>query len=113
MAVIYKVFDQYNTSWSISNAFSLLICKVYTRRETTGSWISGPEKATAEIPILHISKWAEIPRGIILEYIKNTGPENNRRKAARCSHSTWAPPWVTPWCCEKPLAHLQPSPSGI
>jgi hypothetical protein len=72
--------------------FFLLICKVYTRRENAGSWISGPEKATAKIPILHISKWAEIPRGIILEYIRNTGPENNRRRATRCPHSTWAPP---------------------
>ena len=37
-------------------AFSLLICKIYTRREIAGNWNSGPEKAMSEIPILHISK---------------------------------------------------------
>jgi signal transduction histidine kinase len=35
--------------WSNSNAFSLLICKVYTKREIAGSWNSGPEKAMLEI----------------------------------------------------------------
>jgi hypothetical protein len=34
-----------NAFGSISNAFSLIICKVCTRREKTGSWNSGPEKA--------------------------------------------------------------------
>jgi hypothetical protein len=34
-----------NAFWSISNAFSLIICKVCTRREKYGSWKSGPEKA--------------------------------------------------------------------
>src|SRR3989337_567004 len=97
MAVIYKVFDQYSTSWSISNAFSLLICKIYTKRENAGSWISGPEKAIAEIAILHISKWAEISQRIILEYIKNTGPKIHWRRGARCPHSTWVrPPGARP-----------------
>ena len=45
---------QYNTLCSNSNAFSLIICKVYTKRENIGSSNSGPEKAKAmsEIPIL-------------------------------------------------------------
>ncbi|XP_044330809.1 ethylene-responsive transcription factor 1-like, partial [Triticum aestivum] len=30
--------------------------KVYTKRENAGNWNSGPEKATLELPILHISK---------------------------------------------------------
>jgi hypothetical protein len=34
-----------NAFWSNSNAFSLIICKVYTKRENSGSWKSGPEKA--------------------------------------------------------------------
>jgi hypothetical protein len=34
-----------NALWSNSNAFSLIICKVYTKRENAGSWNSGPEKA--------------------------------------------------------------------
>ena len=54
--VIYNVFMHNNAFWSNSNAFSLIICKVYTKRENTGSWNSGPEKATSELPILHISK---------------------------------------------------------
>lgn len=28
ISAIYEVFDKYNTSWSIFNAFSLLICKI-------------------------------------------------------------------------------------
>jgi hypothetical protein len=34
-----------NAFGSNSNALSLIICKVYTKRENTGSWNSGPEKA--------------------------------------------------------------------
>jgi hypothetical protein len=36
-----------NAFWSNSNAFSLIICKVHTKRENSGSWKSGPEKATS------------------------------------------------------------------
>ena len=42
----------YNTLWSNSNAFSLIICKVYTKRENTGTWNSGG-KNMSELPILH------------------------------------------------------------
>ena len=35
--VIYSVFMHFNTLWSNSNAFSLIICKVHTKRENTGS----------------------------------------------------------------------------
>ena len=45
--IIYSVFIQYNTLWSNSNAFSLIICKVHTKRENSGSWKSEPEKATS------------------------------------------------------------------
>ena len=38
-----------NALWSNSNALSLIICKVYTKRENAGSWNSGPEKATSEL----------------------------------------------------------------
>jgi hypothetical protein len=34
-----------NAFWSDYNAFSLIICKVHTKRENSGSWKSGPEKA--------------------------------------------------------------------
>ena len=36
-----------NAFWSNSNAFSLIICKVHTKRENSDSWESGPEKATS------------------------------------------------------------------
>ena len=54
--LIYNVPMHNNALWSNYNAFSLIICKVHTKRENTGSWNSGPEKATSEISILHISK---------------------------------------------------------
>jgi hypothetical protein len=34
-----------NAFGSNSNAFSLIICKVYTKRDNIGSWNSGPERA--------------------------------------------------------------------
>ena len=36
-----------NAFWSNSNAFSLIICKVHTKRENSGRWKYGPEKATS------------------------------------------------------------------
>ena len=45
--VIYDVFMHNNTFWSDSNALSLIICKVHTKRENSGSWKSGPGKATS------------------------------------------------------------------
>ena len=36
-----------NAFWSNSNAFSLIICKVQTKRENSSSWKSGPGKATS------------------------------------------------------------------
>ena len=36
-----------NAFWSNSNVFSLIICKVHTKRENSGSWKSGPGKATS------------------------------------------------------------------
>ena len=47
LTVIYNVFIHNNSFWSNSNAFSLIICKVHTQRENSGSWKSGPEKATS------------------------------------------------------------------
>ena len=37
----------YNTLWNNSNVFSLIICKVCTKGGNSGSWKSGPEKATS------------------------------------------------------------------
>ena len=79
-----------NALWSNSNAFSLIICKVYTKRENAGSWNSGPEKAMSELPILHISKWAENLRRIILEYIKNNGENNYQRGGTLWAQDTGA-----------------------
>ena len=38
--------NKHDAKWSNSNAFSLIICKAYTKRENSGSWKSGPRKAT-------------------------------------------------------------------
>ena len=46
ITVIYNVFIHNNAFWSNSNAFSLIICKVRTKRENSGSWKYGPGKAT-------------------------------------------------------------------
>ena len=45
LTVIYDVCMDNNDFWSNSNAFSLIICKVHTKRENSGSWNSGPGKA--------------------------------------------------------------------
>ena len=46
LTIIYNVFIHNNAFWSNSNAFSLIICKVQTKRENSSSWKSGHEKAT-------------------------------------------------------------------
>ena len=40
-------FIHNNAFWSNSNAFSIIICKVHTKREISDSWKSGPGKATS------------------------------------------------------------------
>ena len=90
-----------NALWSNSNAFSLIICKVYTKRENAGSWNFGPEKATSELPILNNYKWAENLCRIVLEYMKNIGANNYRRGPPWWAQDTRAcpgglcPPWPT------------------
>ena len=81
---------QYNTLWSNSNAFSLIICNVYTKREIAGWWNSGPEIAMSEIPIAHISKWAENLQRIILEHMRNIGANNHQRGPTSWAQLTWA-----------------------
>ena len=68
--VIYNVLMHNNAWCSKSNAFSLKICKVYTKRENAGSWNPGPKKATYELPFLHISTWAKKLQRIVLKYKK-------------------------------------------
>ena len=47
LTVIYDVFMNNNAFWCNSNAFSLIICKVHTERENSGSWKSVHGKATS------------------------------------------------------------------
>ena len=57
--------------WSNSNAFSLIICKVYTKRKNSGSWKSGPGKATSGYLLCQLqTSWnfTEIFYGIFKEY---------------------------------------------
>ena len=68
---------------------SLIICKVYTKRENAGNWNSRLKKATSELPILHISKWAKNLQRIILQYMKNIGANNYRRGPTRWAQSIW------------------------
>ena len=42
-----QCFFHNNAFWSNSNAFSLIICKVHTKKVNSGSWKSGPGKATS------------------------------------------------------------------
>ena len=109
--VICSVFIQYNTLWSNSNAFSLIICKVYTKRENAGTRNFGPKKATSEIHLLHISKWAEILRRIILEYLIIIGEKNYRRglPGAHKTPGRAGPPGTPWWVVGSPAHHRCPS----
>ena len=70
ITVNYYVFNHYFTLWYNSYTFSLLICKIYMKRENAGSWNSGPKIATSEIPILKSSNWPEISRRFFTKYNK-------------------------------------------
>ena len=73
--------DCYFTLYHNTYGYSLLFYKVYIRRENAGSWNSGPGKVLSKIPILHISKCAEILTGFILECIKIIGEKKYQRGA--------------------------------
>ena len=63
---------------------------VYTKRENTNSWNSGPEKPMSELLILHNSKQAETSQRIFMEYLKNIGANNYQRGPTRWAQPTWA-----------------------
>ena len=73
-----------NTLWSNSNAFSLIICKVYTKRENTDSWNSRPEKAMWRYLFCTSPNELKFYRELFLEYIINIGEKNYQRGSPRC-----------------------------
>ena len=82
--VIYDVFIHNNAFWSNSNAFSLLICKVYMKRENAGSWNSGLDKEQIlETYSAQLQKYRNFTEHVF-EYIKNI----ERKKFTRGPHPT-------------------------
>ena len=51
--------------WSNSNDFSLIICKVCTKGENSGSWKSGPEKATSSYLFCTTPNVLKLPEDIL------------------------------------------------
>ena len=69
--------------WYHIYAFSLLFCKVYLKRENSGSWNSGLEK---EQILVHYSAHLQMPwkvTWVFWDYIKNTGRKKYQRGATR------------------------------
>ena len=79
-----------NAFWSNSNAFSLIICKVHTKRENSGSWKSGPEKATLSYLFCTTTNELKLPKDFFMEYLRNIGANNYERGPTRWAQPTWA-----------------------
>ena len=81
----------YNNAFcSNSNAFSLIICKVHTRRENTGSWNSGPEKATSGHLFYTTPNELKTSWRFFMEYIRIIGTNNHQRGPTRWAKPAWA-----------------------
>ena len=86
ITIIYNVFIHNNAFWSNSNVFSLIICKVYTKRENSGNWKSGPGKATSGY------LFCTTPNKLKLhgDFLWNFGANNYQRGPTRWAQPTWA-----------------------
>jgi len=73
-----------------SNAFSLIICKVHTKRENTGSWNSGPEKARQSYLFCTIPNKLKLHGEFFMDYLKIIGANNYQRGPTRWAQPTWA-----------------------
>ena len=89
LAVIYNVFIHNNAFWSNSNAFSLIICKEHTKRENSGSWKSGPGKATSGHLFCTTPNELKL-HGEFLWIIWGILEPINTRGATRWAQPTWA-----------------------
>jgi len=85
--VIYDVFMHNNAFWSNSNAFYLIICKVHTKRENSGSWKSGPRKATSGYLFCTTPNKMKLYGYFFMEYMRNIGANKYQRGPTR-----WAQP---------------------
>ena len=81
--VIYEVFMHNNAFWSNSNAFSLIICKVHTKRENSGSWKSGPRKATSGYLFCTTPNKMKLYGYFFMEYMRNIGANKYQRGPTR------------------------------
>ena len=66
--IIYVVLLYNNAFWNNSNASSLIICKVCTKGGNSGSWKSGPQKATSSYLFCTTSNDLKLPK----EFLWNT-----------------------------------------
>ena len=72
-----------NAFWSNSNAFSLIICKVYNKRENSGSWKSGLEKATSGYLFCTTPNELKLYGDFFMEYIRNIGANKYQKGGTR------------------------------
>ena len=79
-----------NAFWSNSNAFSLIICKVHTKRENFGTWKSIPEKATSGYLFYTPPNELKLHEDFFVEYLRNIGANKHQRGATRWAQPTWA-----------------------
>ena len=64
--VINSVFNQYNTLWSNSNAFSLLICKIYMKREIADTVIEEVDMSPTYLKFMKYSCYYIIHLGCFI-----------------------------------------------
>ena len=72
------------------NAFSLIICKVHTKRENFDSWTSGPGKATSGYLFCTTPNEMKLLEDFFMEYLRNIGANKYQRWATRWAQPTWA-----------------------
>ena len=112
--VIYNVFMHNNAFWSNSNAFSLIICKVYTKGGGIWQLEIWTWKSYVRPPILHNSKQAETSQRFFIKYMKNIGANKYQRGPTRwVAHLGTPGPPGAPWWVVLSPAHLRRPSSGI
>ena len=104
----------HNPFWSNSNAFSLIICKVHTKRENSGSWKSDLKKlrqATYSAQLQMSWNFTEIFYGIYKNYWKEKVSEGSQ-DGPTTHQGAPGPPGAARCVLLSPLSSQGP-PSGI
>ena len=92
--IFIALWGYYYTLYHNTYAISLLLYKVYMKRENAGSWNSGLEKEQIlETYSLHNPKSPETSWSLFLEYIKNIGRRKYQRGATATSWGCVGYPW--------------------